>query len=291
MSLSLCGSVALWLTSSTSVALYCVMRCYVVITLLCVTVFGARAQDHLATLGISEGRAKEAVFDSFVSDAVSIAGKPAAFIAMPPAARVALVNFALNLARTFVESDDFKRRYADHREANGPDPLPEEPTADAVLAKQRAGFENQVAEMRKMFDQITPEQRATLEEGWKDMRNQLTAMAQGERRVELDRMLEQQRADQVRQREGAMKVFEKTYPSDPRTLVAMRLRHFIETTNDIAYDAQLVDTDQKRVFANEAFEAKPAEWKMAFRAGKPATDAARAFAQKWLTDLQSQGAQ
>ena len=110
---------------------------------------------------------KEAVFDSFMADAVSIAGKPAAFTAMPPAARVALVNFALTLARTFVESDEFKRRYADHREANGPDPLPEEQTADAIFAKQRAGFENQVAEMRKLFDQITPEQRATLEEGWK----------------------------------------------------------------------------------------------------------------------------
>ena len=110
-----------------------------------------------------------------MADAVSVAGKPAAFTAMAPTARVALVNFALALARTFVESDDFKRRYADHREANGPEPLPEEQTADAILAKQRAGFENQVAEMRKLFDQITPEQRATLEEGWKQMREQLTA--------------------------------------------------------------------------------------------------------------------
>jgi len=46
---------------------------------------------------------------------------------------------------------------------------------------------------------------------------------------------------------------------------------------------------KNRVFAAEAFEAKPAEWKMCFRAGKPATDAARAFAQKWLNDLQGQG--
>src|SRR5690349_16483611 len=105
------------------------MRHYVMITLLCVMGLGAaEAQDYLATLGISEGRAKEAVFDSFVADAVSIAGKPAAFLALSPDARVALVNFTLNLARTFVESDDFKRRYADHREANGPDPLPEEQT-------------------------------------------------------------------------------------------------------------------------------------------------------------------
>jgi hypothetical protein len=102
-------------------------------------------------------------------------------------------------------------------------------------------------------------------------------------------MLKAQRAEQVRQRDDALKAFDKTYPADARTLVAMRLRHFLDATQDVAYDAQLVDKNTKKVFANEGFEAKPAEWKMAFRAGKPATEAARAFAQKWLADLQSQG--
>ena len=265
------------------------MRISVVAALVCVTAIGVATQDHLATLGISEGRAKEAVFDSFMSDAVSLAGKPAAFTALAPEARVALVNFALNLARTFVESDDFKRRYADHREANGPDPLPEGQTADAILAKQREGFENQVAEMRKLFDQITPEQRATLEEGWRQMREQLTEMETGEKRKQLEAILSEQRADQTRRRDQAMQAFEKIYPADPRALVAMRLRHFLEVTNDLNFTAQLLDRDRKRVFADAALEAKPAEWKMAFRAGKPATDAARTFAQRWLADLQSQG--
>ena len=270
------------------------MRIYVTATLFCVMALGAVAQDHLATLGITEGRAKEAVFDSFVSDAVSIAGKPEAFTALPPAARVALVNFALTLARTFAESDEFKRRYADHREANGPDPLPEAQTADEIFAKQRAGFESQVAELRKMFDQITPEQRVTLEAGWKQMREQFDAMEQGERRAQLERMLSAQRADAIREREAALKALEKTYPEDPRALVAARLRRFLDVTRDINYAAELVETSvgdkaKKKVFADPALEAKPAEWKMSFRAGKPATDAARAFAQKWLADLQAQG--
>ena len=266
-----------------------IMRLYVIGTLICVMAGLAAAQDQLATLGITEGRAKEAVFDSFMADAVSIAGKPAVFIAMAPAARVALVNFALTLSRTFVESDEFKRRYADHREANGPDPLPEAQTADAIFAKQRAGFEAQVAEMRKLFDQITPEQRTTLEEGWKQMRDQLDAMEKGDKRKEIEALLADQRNEQVRSRQAAMTAFEKTYPADPRALVAMRLRHFLEVTADVAYDAKLVDTGKQKTFADPAFEAKPAEWKMAFRAGKPATDAARTFAQKWLADLQSQG--
>ena len=265
------------------------MRIYVAITALCVTAAVAVAQDHLATLGISEGRAKEAVFDSFMSDAVSIAGKPAAFIAMPPQARVALVNFALTLARTFTESADFKQRYADHREANGPDPLPAEQTADAVFAKQRAAFEHQVAEMRKLFDQITPEQRVTLEAGWKDMRDQFDAMEKGERRKEIEGALKEQRAGQVRAHAAAMRELDKVYPADSRALVAMRLRHFLDVTRDVDFTAQLIDKNEKKVFADAALEAKPAEWKMAFRAGKPALDAARTFAQKWLSDLQAQG--
>ena len=168
------------------------MRFYVIITLFSVMALGGAlpAQDHLAKLGITAGRAREAVFDSFIGDTISLAGENAGVQGgVTDGARVAMVNFALTLARTFVESDDFKRRYADHREANGPDPLPEEPSVDAILAKQRAGFEEQVEQMRKLFDQITPEQRATLEAGWKDMRAQLTDMETGPRRAELDAAL------------------------------------------------------------------------------------------------------
>lgn len=249
----------------------------------------AAAQDHLASLGITEGRAKEAVFDSFIAGTVSLAGKNEVFKAATAPARVAMVNFALTLARAFVESDDFTRRYADHREANGPDPLPDDQGVDAVLAKQRAGFEQQVEQMRKLFDQITPEQRTTLEQGWDDMRRQLTEMETGPRRAEIDKALKEQRAAMVVQREAAMKELDAMWPPDPRALVAGRLRRFLEVSRDVAYDARLVDRDGKKVFADEALEAKPGEWKMCFRAGKPATDAARAFAQKWLADLAAAG--
>ena len=267
------------------------MRFYVVTTLLCVTALGGAvtAQDHLASLGITAGRAREAVFDSFVADTISLAGANDVFKAASTATRVAMVNFALTLARTFVETDDFKRRYADHREANGPDPLPEEPTVDAILAKQRAGFEEQVTEMRKLFDQITPEQRATLEAGWKEMRQQLADLETGPRRAELDQALREQRADQLRTHAAAVTQLDTVWPADPRALVANRLRHFLEVSSDVAYDARLIDKEGQKVFADAALEAKPREWKLCFRAGKPATDAARGFAQKWLGDLQAQG--
>ncbi len=101
--------------------------------------------------------------------------------------------------------------------------------------------------MRKLFDQITPEQRATLEEGWDDMRRQLDEMEKGERRKQIEGLLKEQRSRQVRQRDAAMKEFEKTYPADPRALVAMRLRHFLDVTKDVDFTAQLVDKDKKKV--------------------------------------------
>jgi hypothetical protein len=86
-----------------------------------------------------------------------------------------------------------------------------------------------------------------------------------------------------------MKEFEKVYPADPRALIAARLNRYLEVTKDIDFSARLVDKDGKKAFADAALEARPAEWKMSFRAGKPASDAARAFAQKWLADLHAQG--
>ena len=252
-----------------------------------VTAIGAQAVT--AQLGITEGRAREAVFDSFVSGAVSIAGKADVFTSASPQVRVAIVNAALTLARAFAESAEFPQRYADHRDANGPDPLPPATTADEVLAKQRANFEVQVEGMRKQFGDVTPEQRETLEKGFDTMRARFTEMEKGEVRAELDAALKEQRVAQVRAHEAAMKELDAVYPADPRALVANRLRKFLDLSRDIDFAAQLVERDRKRRFVDPALEARPAEWKMLFRAGKPAVDAARSFAQKWLADLQEKG--
>ena len=262
-------------------------------TLVAAVTLGATltGQAFTAQLGITEGRAKEAVFDSFISGAVSIAGNAEIFTAGSPQARVAMVNAATALARAFAESDEFKRRYADHREANGPDPLPAEQTADQVLANQRAGFEQQVTALRKQFgdDAITPEQKATLEEGFDAMRAQFTEMEAGPKKTELEGVLKAQRAEQVSSHAAAVKAFETVYPDDARALVALQLKRFLDTTRDVDFTAQLVEQVKVRKFADPALEAKPSEWKMCFRAGKPATDAARDFAGKWLAELQAQG--
>ena len=69
------------------------------------------------------------------------------------------------------------------------------------------------------------------------------------------------------------------------SLVAMRLRQFLDTTNNLDFSARLVEQGKVQKFADPGLEARPSEWKMCFRAGKSATDAAREFARKWLAEL------
>ncbi len=75
-------------------------------------------------------------------------------------------------------------------------------------------------------------------------------------------------------------------PEDPGALVAKRIRQFLKTSADVDYRAELVPRDNKMVFVKEAYGQKSAYWKICFRAGQDATEAARAFASTWLAELE-----
>ena len=223
-----------------------------------------------------------------MANTLSLAGKAEVFKAASPQVRATMVTAIATVGRAFVESADFKQRYSDHREANGPDPLPAEQTVEQIYKKQRDDYEQQVAGIRAMFDQITPEQRKTLETGFDEMRARFDVIEK-EGRAELEAALKSQRGPLVKAHDEAVKEFEKVFPADSKVLVASRLRRFLDLSRDVNFSAQLVEKNGKKVFADPALEAKPAEWKLLFRAGKPATDAARAFAQKWLAELEGKG--
>lgn len=77
--------------------------------------------------------------------------------------------------------------------------------------------------------------------------------------------------------------WEKQYPADPKVLVVRRLREFLALSATVNFTARLEQRPDKQMrFADPELEEKPAEWKLLFRAGKPAVDAARAAAGEWL---------
>jgi len=82
-----------------------------------------------------------------------------------------------------------------------------------------------------------------------------------------------------------MEKWEKEYPADQMVLVKYRLAQFLTITADVDFNAELKEQNGKKRFVNPVYEKKRAEWKQAFRAGKDATETARAFAQQWLKEL------
>jgi hypothetical protein len=72
---------------------------------------------------------------------------------------------------------------------------------------------------------------------------------------------------------------------DPKVTVRRRLQQFLDETADIDYAAATVGEGAARRFSDPAYEAKPALWKMGFRAGRETTEAARAFAKEWMEEL------
>jgi len=74
-------------------------------------------------------------------------------------------------------------------------------------------------------------------------------------------------------------------PKDPKVRLRKALQTVLAATEGVDYAAALQQKETKKYFTNPAYEAKPETWKMAFRAGREATEGARAYAKTWLAEL------
>ena len=134
----------------------------------------------------------------------------------------------------------------------------------SIPAEMRKALQDGIAAQRKMLDQL---------KGDSSMARQA---AEGERQE----AIEEQRRAEERAREVSA-----AWPADHRELLKKRLRELLELSNDIDWNAKLVNDGGRKRFANPAFEQKDPRWKMLFRAGRPAVDALRSFSKDWLAEL------
>ncbi len=77
-------------------------------------------------------------------------------------------------------------------------------------------------------------------------------------------------------------------PGDGRSVVAKRLREFLALSATVDFGAKLVPcrNSARSCFADPTYEGKPGDWKKLYRAGKAPVDAARAFATRWLAEIE-----
>src|SRR5512139_3023832 len=84
----------------------------------------AVAADVLSDLGVSVRDANEKFFYAFTSSSIVFPDSPrspkATFKSATPQNRALMVSAVCALARSYTQSDEFKRRYAEFRRANRP---------------------------------------------------------------------------------------------------------------------------------------------------------------------------
>lgn len=242
--------------------------------------------EVLTKLGLDPGVAKAGVLESLASGSAYNQAAFKAFKSLPGMARETVVRAGLAWIKTYAASAEFKAAYQELRQRQKPQPPEARPAADAQMVKMKADMERSVAEIRKNMAAMDAETRKVMEASIKAMRAQVAQMEKDPQQKELMRQVAEMSTAEDKQRfEEKLKEWEQRYPADPRLLIQRRIREFLAASAGVDFTAKLLSRGDKMVFANEAYEQKPAEWKLCFRAGKEATGAARAFAGTWLAEL------
>jgi hypothetical protein len=251
----------------------------VVASALAVTVSGYQAR----AIGMTDSDAQDLIHQS-VFQGFPVAAARASLKAVPAARRAELVRAAGALARTYLASDMFRRRYAADL-ASAPDeqrpPAPPQKFADFEGAS-RAAVEENIAELKKETS-IPADQRAELEDAMRVQLRQITGANAQQRAAweaeDRERFARESAAHDEAVAEG------RALPVEPKDLIRTRLLRFLSDTADVDFDAPLVLEQGTQKFVDRAHETKPGLWKACYRAGRPATEAARAFANAWLKEL------
>jgi hypothetical protein len=253
--------------------------------LVCALVSIGDAADILSQLGITLDAARQAI-GTVLNSGVSNPGVPAAaFKLMTPSARGAAATAGMAWLKSYTASADFKQQYASLRDNRKP-PAPQFTGTPEDELKKAVGQQTQQSEeSKKAIASLPAEQRRQIEEAMKAA-EALTAQANTPemRKMRLDG-IKAQRAQRTTQYEQELANWKRDFPETPGPLIARRLREFLAASAGVDYAATVTPRGGRLVFTNPAYEQKPDQWKLCYRAGKDATEAARAAAQSWLKEL------
>jgi hypothetical protein len=241
------------------------------------------AQGTLAGLGVSEQTGRQIVDEWLNSGYLNATPAAKTLKTAAPASRATAVRNAVAWARSYTESAAFKAEFERRRQAERPAAPDAIITVEDELARQSAERKKQVEEMKKNLDQLPPDMRKTMEAAVKETEAANRKMETDPQMVAiLRKSIEATRASELEAYKKQLEAYERRWPADPNTLVARRLREFLDVSADVDFDAKLVPAGRLMRFAEPRYEEKPPTWKLCFRAGREATAAAREAAQTWL---------
>jgi predicted phage tail protein len=239
-------------------------------------------------LGLSRTTGTDAIKNSFLNGYLYYYGaKNFKNIAVND--RSAIAKDMLNYTKEYISGAEFKKQYEELRKNAKPqEPVLKPLRSIAEIQKDEiAKTEKSIKDSEKTLKEVNAEMAKAIQpvvdmlrKNLRDYQNPdheyFAAIAMGEK---------YQQEGQVKSYNDYMKKWETDFPENINAFIGDKLKKMLEYTKDIDYNAALVEKYGKKRFVNPAYEGKRTEWKQGYRAGREVTEQARAFAEKWLSDL------
>lgn len=247
------------------------------------------ADDIWKQLGMTEQQAKDDIRYSFFSGYLNYYGaRDIKNIALGD--RTSIATNILAYTKKYTSSPDFEKEYQRNREMEKAKIVVPAPmiTREELTKKKITEAESSIKTFEDLLKNATDpgviksfkDQLAYWKKAVEEYKSPSSSQINYELQMDANRYkTEKDSYDQL------MKQWDKKYPESSSQFVKQRLADFLESTGNIDYNAALIDKANKKIFVNPVYEKKNWKWKMGFRAGKEATETARAFAQQWLKEL------
>ena len=239
---------------------------------------GVAAEQQYSKQMIEEG------FTSFVESGgqignINFGGKPRGGVI------VATVNDVAGQVKAYAQSAAFRQKWTEYARRN----VPSQPQPMLTLEQLRmqnngpsnSDVDKQFAQAMENIKNLPPDMQAKVKAQMQQARAQMKAK-QGEKpQVDDATLLSQEKARFDHDQRKYDEAIKMAPPQEPNAAIRKALLKALADTAGVDYDAKL----RGRQFANPSYEQKPEPWKMAYRVGRNGTEAARAFAQKWLAEI------
>lgn len=241
--------------------------------------------DFLKQLGISKQEANDKISSSFLTGGLNYYGMRNAK-SIVTNDRAVVVKDIASYAKQYAASAEYIKQYMTLKESNKPQPYkletPEEMRSNMIRQAKEAVQQTEEstkkapAEMKAIFEKTLDAARQNLKQ-IEDPNNE-SIKAYTENFPAAEKQMKESY-------ENLLKQWEAKYPTNHLLYIKVRLQEFLNATKDIDFSAQLVEKNGVKYFVNPAYERKDNRWKAAFRAGKEAVEAARAFAEQWTNEI------
>ncbi len=204
--------------------------------------------------------------------------------------RTAVVEAVAGYAKDYCSTTEFLKKYNELRENKKPG-MPEKPkTMDEMKGEQRKSIEDGIRNMEETKTKMPADQQSMFDETIQQFKEQLKELDNPDNPMfskEVEDMYKQMYDQQMNEYNTKVAEWQKDFPeNNPRFLIKAWLTKFLDEIKNVDFKAQTAaDQYNRQVFIKQEYEKKSYLWKLCYRAGKEATDAGRAFAEKWLGEL------